>query len=132
MTVPKKIDDDAKAIVKRFSIKGLCDHMYICNTIAYENGMGNGCGEFNDADNEISYKTAEFIQHAYSSLIKPEDMEELFEILSTGTINPEKAKVGIKKQMQGFLNEMKYCDEWRVKYLQTCYDTAQATLLEFE
>ena len=47
--VPEYVKKRAILILKRFTIFGLCDGMYIANTIAYENGTGDGYAGYYDA-----------------------------------------------------------------------------------
>lgn len=44
--VPGNIRRAACLAMYRFTINGICDGMYICNTIANESGCGDGQGNF--------------------------------------------------------------------------------------
>ncbi len=85
---PKEISDKAKAITKRFSINGICDKMYISNTIARCNGLGDGESHFNGKTEIIlARQTAKEIQHAYGCNIRKEDLDELENIIKGGAKN---------------------------------------------
>jgi Fe-S cluster assembly scaffold protein SufB len=130
--VPARLYYAVELLRKRFTIYGLCDQMYICNVVAYLNHFGNGSSLFEENEKEISYETAETIQRSYSTLIKDEDIEEVYDILKTAKLDMEKAKAGLIRQMNRFVEEAKNCDEWRVKYLQKCFMAAQSSLAEIE
>lgn len=44
--VPVQLKKTAICIMRRFTILGICDGMYICNVIAFESGFGDGKGAF--------------------------------------------------------------------------------------
>lgn len=89
---PKEISDKAKAIVKRFSINGICDEMYITNTIARCNGLGDGESYFNGKTRIVLAKqTAKEIQQAYGCNISKEDLNELENIIKGGVEDASKA-----------------------------------------
>ena len=44
--VPENVKTRAKNIMRRFTINGLCDGMYIANCIGMDNGTGDGKGHF--------------------------------------------------------------------------------------
>lgn len=52
--VPSNIKNASESICIKFKIKGICDPMYIANNIAYELGTGDGCGNFNDNEPNLS------------------------------------------------------------------------------
>lgn len=82
---PKEISDKAKAITKRFSINGICDEMYISNTIARCNGLGDGESHFNGKTRIVlARQTAKEIQQAYGCNIRNEDLDELEKIIKGG------------------------------------------------
>lgn len=48
--VPSRLKETAISIMRRFTITGECDGMYICNVIAAESGIGDGEGHFTGDD----------------------------------------------------------------------------------
>ena len=48
--VPRKIKEITINIMRRFTIYGLCDGMYISNVIAYETGLGDGESHFTNGE----------------------------------------------------------------------------------
>lgn len=83
--VPKSLKKIVVTICKRFNISGVCDAMYISNTIAFENGFGDGRGMF-DSDKcaiKDTQKTAEKIQWSYSCNICLRDITLLDDILKS-------------------------------------------------
>jgi hypothetical protein len=52
--IPPKIKNASESICIKFNIYGICDPMYIVNSIAYELGIGDGCGNFNDNEPDLS------------------------------------------------------------------------------
>lgn len=128
--VPERIGNTAIAIMRRFTITGTCDGMYICNVIAYENGIGDGQGNFTGDGNALRNipGTARFLQHAYGCNIYQEDIEELEEILATSAFDKSKATHGIQKYIAECRKEKKFCDELRTIYLNNQILTAQENL----
>ena len=65
--------------------------MYISNTIARCNGLGDGESHFNGKTEIIlARQTAKEIQQAYGCNICKEDLDELEEIIKGGTKNASK------------------------------------------
>ncbi len=133
--VPEEIKIRVLAIMKRFTITGLCDGMYIANVIAHQNGMGDGLGFFNGEIHQISMQTAEFLINAYGSNIAKNEKTELFEILNTGKIDRQKAKKGINSYIKRLKEEKtKEYAAWgesaRFSYLNNSIKTAYNTIAE--
>ena len=96
--VPEYIKTRAKLIMRRFTINGECDGMYISNCIAFENGTGDGHGSFGEgeiAEDKVG-KIVSFLMNAYKCNIYPCDREDLTEIIRTGTLPKEKMLSGLK------------------------------------
>jgi hypothetical protein len=115
--VPEEIKQLSTAICTRFAISGLCDPMYIANTIAHTNGFGDGCGHFTSETVIDAAKTAERIQWAYGCNILKTEKPELENILKTGRISKTEAANGLQAFRQRTREEMRHCDAWRVDYL---------------
>lgn len=133
--VPESIKRATLAIMKRFSIFGECDGMYIANTIGHIDGTGDGKGHFSFYGNKPILKCieiAERLQHCYDSNIEKTEIEELARILLHGEIEPREAIPGIKKFIQKREEEKKICDAWRIDYLKKIIAEAQQTLSELE
>ena len=83
--VPESLKKIVVTICKRFTIGGVCDAMYIANTIAFENGFGDGRGMFDSNKCAIkdTQKTAAKIQWAYSCNICLRDIPLLDDILKS-------------------------------------------------
>lgn len=73
--VPEKLKKTAIAIMQRFIITGLCDGMYICNTIAYICGIGDGCGTFTGDNITDIENIARTLQACYGCNIYKDDLE---------------------------------------------------------
>ncbi len=126
---PEFFKKRATAICERFFIKGICDPMYIANTIAYHTGLGNGDGQFEEPTEdtltkEAADKAADYLSYAYSSNIMKNCKDELSEIIMTGLINPGLAKEGIVDYYTYLKNGLKRAEDakdgWRVNYLGSC------------
>ena len=132
--VPWEIKKITKCIMKRYTIFGVCDGMYISNVIGYESGIGDGEGrfsEYNESNIQNKRKRiAERLQHAYGCNIRKEDIPELEEILATGTLDTAKAKKGLREFIQACYREKKRCPEYRKDYLTTCITEANLSLHE--
>ena len=128
--VPDKLKETAVSVMRRFSISGLTDGMYICNVIALESGVGDGQGHFTGDTVSNVDLLAQRLQFSYGSHIPAEDLAELKEILSSGKLDNEKAERGIKRYISACINEKKTCDTWRVDYLNDCIKEAEMTLRE--
>ncbi len=128
---PDFLKKRAIAICERFFINGLCDPMYIANSIAYEIGCGDGQGHFyedidkwTDLYRIAAIKAARHLAYAYGCNIMKTDFDELVEILQYGYLNPKTAKEGIKQYYAYLVSGIKRAtaggDGWRVEYLQKC------------
>lgn len=127
-TVPENIKNIAVCIMKRFTITGLCDGMYICNVIATENLIGNGKGDFTGSEIIRAQKTAETLQGSYGCNIYKEDIRELYYIISDGKLDIKKSMEGLKKIISKCKEEKLTCDSWRIDYLDKCIAEATETL----
>lgn len=56
--VPGNIRRAVCLALYRFTITGICDGIYICNTIAHESGCGNGQGNFTESANIDAWGSA--------------------------------------------------------------------------
>lgn len=131
---PMSLQKIALQICKRFCIDGLCDPMYICNTIAYAFGMGDGNGSFSSEtipQNADYVKAAKYLQNAYGCNIAKSEISELSDIIRTGKINYELAIEGLRTFIKERKQERTQCDNWRKDYLKKTIDEATATLYEF-
>lgn len=99
--VPESIKARAKLIMKRFTILGLCDGMYIANTIASENGSGDGCGNF-DSHAEITKidPIVKKLMNAYGSNIFASGKDDLTEIVRTGELPKKRMIEGLQKSIR--------------------------------
>ena len=103
-TVPEKYQEITSCIIRRFSIIGSADGMYICNSIAFLSGCGDGRGNFTGDDVKID-DCADFLRRVYGCNILPEEMDELKEILKTGELTPEVAVPGIRSYIRRIRRE---------------------------
>lgn len=130
--VPEKIKRTAIAIMKRFTINGLCDGLYISNIIAYTSGGGDGQGHFSN-DNISNIETiASRLQSAYSCNIFKKDIREFETILELGKLNKKQALNGISEYIAVCQSEKNTCDEWRKEYLNKCINRAKETIKDLE
>lgn len=86
--VPTALKEMVEKILKTWTIRGLCDGMYIANVIANESGTGDGMSHFEaDAGTIVTEpeRIAARLQYAYSSTIPKTDLPELVRILSHHT-----------------------------------------------
>lgn len=128
--VPRKIKEITINIMRRFTIYGLCDGMYISNVIAYETGLGDGEGHFTDGEGCWNiHKIAQKLKSAYGCNIDSSDLEELEGILS-GSFDEKKCKHGIQAFIKDRYEERKTCDSWRKDYVSCCIKEANLTLQE--
>lgn len=74
--LPADIRAMSEALCKRFTIRGLCDPMYIANVAAFELGRGTGTGTFHPADSDARdefdarlARTVDRLCFAYSTCI---------------------------------------------------------------
>lgn len=118
--VPEAIRLTSSIILFQFGINGICDGMYICNTIAAESGIGNGTGEFFGSTDQINAeKSAKAIQSAYSSTIPNAYIGVLEQIISGEELNEFHMRATITKLIEKEKEDKSKCrDEWRMEYLE--------------
>lgn len=118
--VPEAIRLASSVILFQFGINGICDGMYICNTIAAESGIGNGTGEFFGSTDQIdAEKSAKAIQSAYCSTIPKADIGVLKQIIRGDEINAFHMRATITKLIEKEKTDKNECkDEWRKEYLE--------------
>lgn len=134
-TVPESIKRATLAIMKRFTITGQCDGMYIANTIGHIDGTGDGKGYFSFYGNKPICKAieiAERLQQCYGCNIKKEEIEELARILIHEEIDANEAIPRIKRFIEERKEEIKTCDSWRRDYIKGIISEAEQTLSELE
>ncbi len=75
-TVPADLRAASEALCRRFTIRGICDPMYLANLMAMELGRGDGRGAFHPADSdareEFGSRLAQLVQRigfAYSTCV---------------------------------------------------------------
>ena len=115
--VPENLKEMACLIMFRFTISGESDAMYICNTIAYENGFGDGHGNFTELGRIDTRRTAETLQDAYAKNICRYAIEELALILDTGMLDYSMARAGILRDIRETRTEYHQSARWRREYL---------------
>lgn len=96
--VPETIKNATVSIMERFTITGLCDGMYIANTIAYVDGTGDGNGHFTSDRITNHEKIADRLLNCYGRNILGGDKHELIEMLATGKVNSVSSVLGLKKE----------------------------------
>lgn len=126
--VPGRLKNTAIAIMRRFSIYGLCDGMYICNVIANTSGIGNGLGVFTGDGITRIPRIAKELQCAYGCNIFEEDIEELEEILSNGVLDKGKATAGIEKYIEKCKEQKKLRQDWEADIFDRRIRDAKAEL----
>ena len=125
--VPANLRKIVAAIMRRFTICGLTDGMFIANRIARVDGTGNGGGEFTTGIVTHQEQVAEALRAAYGQNIEEEDLPELCEILRTGKIDPESSLTGLRRYIQKCKAEMAECDLVREHYLKNQIKAARDT-----
>lgn len=133
--VPDYLKQTVINIMRRFSIWGQCDGMYICNVIAKQSGFGNGNGTFETGNRRIeAEKITDYLQYAYGCNILPEEKDDLKEILQTGRIDSKNMQKGIQAYIKRCYKEVKdpKCMDWRKRYLRICIEQANITLQEIK
>lgn len=128
--VPDNIKKIATNICKRFVIRGICDPMYIANTMAHMSDIGDGSGTFTSDKLANTQKIAERLQGCYGCNIQKSEVPELKEILDTGEIDHNRAIDGLLSFIARAKAEKKTCDSWRIDYLDGCIAEAQQQLDE--
>ena len=126
--VPENIKNAATKISIRFAIEGICDPMYIANTIGVTCGIGDGRGNFTTGDIKNSLSAAEHIQFAYGCNILKSETEEVKNIIDTGDIDTEKANKGMKAFIKRVEDEKRRCDSWRIDYLNRQIETLNTNI----
>ena len=109
--VPSRLKETAISIMRRFTITGECDGMYICNVIAAESGIGDGEGHFTGDEIFNRSEIARRLQFAYGSNIPSSAIPELVSILYTGHIDRRDALEGIAEQNLRWKRERANCKE---------------------
>lgn len=112
--VPESIRKRVALIMRRFTIFGSCDAMYIANVIAYENGSGDGCGHFDDYAITQVNKITRALMNAYGCNIFPEDKDALEDIIANGTLSKERMLEGLKGSIRTRKRAIKSLREKRV------------------
>lgn len=130
--VPEIIKNTTVSIMERFTITGLCDGMYIANTIAMVDGTGDGNGNFTSNSITKYEEIAAKLHGCYGCNIFDGDEQELAEILATRNVNSVSAVRGLRKYINRCEAEKKTCDEWRVDYLDKCIDEAKKSLKKYQ
>ena len=102
--VPEKIQKVVNVIMKRYVIYGICDYMYIANTIGLKGGIGDGQGFFWNDNYKNLEDIADALIGAYGCNIFKDDKTELINILKTGNISQEALQTGIQKYIS-------YCEK---------------------
>lgn len=100
--VPENIKKRVTLIMRRFTIFGLSDGMYIANCIAQGNGAGDGCGKFENrevAEQNVG-KIVKSLMGAYGCNIFPEDKEDLTEIIRTGSLEKKRMLRGLESSIR--------------------------------
>ena len=129
--LPVRLRETAIAIMRRFTITGLCDGMYIANCIAVDNGLGDGLSHFNgNYSITDSASPAKFLQYAYGCNIEPDEIGELREIIRNGKLNERAALYGLERFIRKCKEEKHVCDSWRIDYLNKCIKEANETYKE--
>lgn len=103
--INKKVMNISKLIMFRFCINGICDGMYIYNSI---NEIKN--------TNEIAL----FLINVYGCNIEKDDKNEIIEIISSGHLDTKKTLKGLENYILKCEKEKSACDEWRKQYLNSC------------
>ena len=98
--VPENVKTRAKNIMRRFTINGLCDGMYIANCIGMDNGTGDGKGHFTEGEITEVKKIAAFLMHAYGCNIFNGDEGDLLDILRDGSLPDDRMIDGLKKSIE--------------------------------
>ena len=116
--VPESIRKRVALIMRRFTIFGLCDGMYIANTIAYENGSGDGHGTFEDTAITKIHKIVHALMGAYGCNIFPCDKETLEDIIMNGTLEKDAMLSGLKNSIRIRKEKIdNVTDWWRKEFL---------------
>ena len=129
--VPSRLKETAISIMRRFTITGEGDGMYICNVIAAESGIGDGEGHFTGDEIFNRSEIARRLQFAYGSNIPSSAIPELVRILYTGHIDRKDALEGIAEQNLRWKRERANCKEdWRKDYLSKLIQESRQTFMQ--
>lgn len=104
-------------VLYRFTITGICDGMYICNTIAHESGCSDGQGDFTEPAKIDTWGPARTIQSSYSGNIGQGDINELAVTLESGRLDYSMARAGMLRDMRELKRQHTSADPWRKNYL---------------
>ena len=138
--VPESIKTRAIAIMKRFNIWGICDGMYIANSIAYWSGSGDGQGNFNTKPNEftrlMAMKISSDLGNSYGCNIDVADRQVVRNIVMSGKLDIQESLRGLtlmtKRLTREFIDAVNENNKWRSEYLQSCIASINDTVLEME
>lgn len=134
--IPRVLQQIAVSISKRFTIRGVCDPVYICNSIALSTEKGDGQGCFYDTDcssftGEQAYKAAKDLRNAYGCNISKFEVNELANIIkNNGEMPVKNIRQGLIEYVNKCNEESLHCDYWRRDYLLGCIREAENTLEE--
>ncbi len=129
--VPENVKKTACMVMFRFTVIGVCDGMYICNTIAHESGFGDGKGNFTEPASINACKSAEAIQDAYAQNISCYALDELVLILDTGRLDYSMARTGILRDIRELREQRRRAANWRRQYLDMEIEQKQKDLAMF-
>lgn len=115
--VPDNIRRAVCLVLYRFTINGICDGMYICNTIAHESGSGDGQGNFTEPARIDAWKAAKAIWDAYGCNIGHDETDELAVLLDTGRLDYSAARAGMLRGIRALKNQHISADPWRKDYV---------------
>ena len=127
--VPENIRQRVAFILRRFTIFGICDAMYIANTIAHINGTGDGQGNFRQGEITEVEKIVKFLMQAYSCNIYPCDERDLTDILCNGNLSKQRMISGLKNSAK--IRKEKIAsikDVWRTDFLKGELNIIQDTI----
>ena len=136
--IPQVLKQISVNISKRFTINGVCDPVYICNSIALSTKNGDGQGYFYDTDcssftEEQAYKAAKDIQNSYGCNILGPEIDELSDIIrNNGEMPVKNIRQGLIKYINRCNEERLHCDYWRRDCLLGSIREAQNTLEEIK
>ena len=117
--VPENIRQRVELISIRFNIKGSSDPMYIANTIAKENGTGDGHGNFQEAPIGKTNEIVKALMSAYSCNIFRYDKEDLETILMHGELSRSRMESGLRNSIRirrEWIRTIKD-DAWKIEFL---------------
>lgn len=136
--IPQILQQIAVSISKRFTINGICDPVYICNSIALITGNGDGQGYFYGKDcfplsAEQAYKAAKDLQNSYGCNISKFEINELADIIrNNGEMPVKDIRQGLIEYINKCNEKSLHCDVWRRDHLKCCIREAKNTLDELK